>query len=228
MKGDGVAIRVHSLATNLDDLQRPPRTPQPNVLLRAFEKEGYARAFIGGSVRVGLLAGYRAAEGLRKDETEGIVRVVWKMQNPVYCDRSSMNSYYILSTAHPETDRRVLAEHFGPYIVRISDPTELLKRIEAAWQKKPLASGRCVIAPVAYDKDESLETTPGLLPPHSYSFSQKPRVPFEEEKEFRYVLTCTADVLKLRALVGGELALEKHLTLLLADCGDICSLISLA
>ena len=118
----------------------------------------------------------------------------------------------------------MLTERFGPYVVRINDAMELLKRLECAWQRHPLSSGRCVIAPVVYDKDALLDAPQGLLTPHAYSYSQKPKSPFEEEREFRYVLACTADVLKLRALVGERLVLENHLTLPLPDCGGICSL----
>jgi hypothetical protein len=215
---------MQSLAIQSSDPERTQGTTVPNVLLRAFEKEEYAQGFIRGAVRLGLLTGYRAAEARRKDETEGIVRIAWRLEYPVYCERPSMNGYYILCTSHPETDRDVLTSRFGPYFVRIDDPMELLKRIEAAWQRHPLASGRCVVVPVVYNKDELLDPAPGLLPPHEYSYSQKPRSLFEEEREFRYVLTCTADVLKLRALVSEGLALENHLTLPLRDCGDICSL----
>jgi len=162
------------------------------------------------------------AEGLRKDETEGIVRGAWRLPNPVYFERSSMNNYYILCTSHPETDSQVLAE-FGSYVVRINNPGELLKRIETTWQRHPLASGRCTIAPVVYDKDTLLDPTPGLLPLAAYSYSQKPKS-FEAEREWRYVLTCTADLLKLKALVGEGLPLEDYLTLHLPDCRDICSM----
>ena len=157
---------------------------------------------------------------MRKDETEGLVRVVWKtLPNPVYCERSSLNNYYVLSTAHPETDRHALTERYGLYVVRINDPIELLKRIEIAWQQHPLAQGPCVITPVVYNKDELLDETPGLLTPDAYSYSQKPRWPFEVDREFRYVLTCTADDVNLEGL-----AMENHLNLRLPDCCDICSL----
>jgi hypothetical protein len=199
---------------------------QPDTLLRTFEKEEHARAFIGGAIRFGLLAGYRAREDSRQDATEGLVSGVWRRQNPVYFERSSMSNYYILCTSHPETERQVLRDRFGGYIVHINDPIELLMRIEVAWEANPLASGRCVIAPVVYDKDELLDPFPWLLPPPSYSYSQKPRVPFGVEREFRYVLTCTADVLKLEALAGESLSLEDHLTLPLSECSDICSLTS--
>jgi|SRR5579862_126352 len=137
--------------------------------------------------------------------------------------RSSMNNYYILCTANREAARLALTRRYGSHVVQINDPMELLNRIEIAWQRQPLASGRCVIAPVAYDKGSLLDPTPGLLPPPEYSYSQKPKW-FEEDREFRYVLTCAADVIKLRALAGEGLAPEDHLTLSLPDCGDICSL----
>ena len=48
------------------------------------------------------------------------------------------------------------------------------------------------------------------------------------EMEFRYVLTCTADVIKLQAIAKSESrqprSLDNHLTLALPDCADICSL----
>lgn len=133
---------------------------------------------------IGLMAGYRVAGDSRQDKTEGIVRVVWRLENPVYCESSSMNSRYILSTSHPETDRHLLTQRFGSYVVGINDPIELSRRIEIAWQRHPWASGRCVIAPVMYDKDSLFDPVPGLLPPREYSYSQKPKVPFEVEREF--------------------------------------------
>ena len=194
----------------------------PEALLRFFEDEEHARGFVLGQLRVGLLDGYRAAEGSRRDEAEGNVRLKWALVNPVDCDRSSMNSYYILCTAHPNVDRSRLSKKFGSYIVRINDPMELLARIDAAWHKHPLAGGRSVIVRVVYDKGDLLQPTPGLLPPPEYSYCQKPRVPFEEDQEFRYVLTCTADDAKLKAFANG---LQRHLTLQLPDCRDICSLV---
>jgi hypothetical protein len=142
----------------------------------------------------------------------------------VQCERTSGNAFYILSASHPETDTRVLIERFGSFIVRIHQPAELLRRIELALQKHFLAQGPCVIAPVVYNKGDLFDATPGLLTPHSYSYSQKPKLPFEVEREFRYVLTCTADVVKLAAFAGESLALENHLTLPLPDCRDICSI----
>src|SRR5437867_2261059 len=205
----------------------------PPLLLRAFKERDHARSFIEGHIRFGLLEGYRTIEGLRRDETEGKMSVCWNLPNPVHCDRSSMNPHYILCTSHPEANRSLLIERFGPHIVRINDPITLLKRIRVVWEQRPLAAGRCVIEPVVYNKDTLLEPISGLLPPVEYSYSQKPKfdpqgLDFEEEREFRYVLTCTADQVKLNTLADSEGrprgVLNDHFFLKLPDCSDICSL----
>lgn len=201
----------------------PRKRQTPKALLRAFAREQYARDFIAGGVRVGLLPAYRSIEGSRRDDSEGSVRVVWDLDNPVFCDRTSMNSYYILATSDSAVDIAVLRERFGPSVVRINDPLELLRRIDRVWSQDPLAIGRCVIKPVVYNKDELRGPTPGLLPPVSYSFAQKPGS-YEIEREFRYVLTYTCDAVKLKSLLGSGLCLPNHRVLPLGDCSDICGL----
>ena len=129
----------------------------------------------------------------------------------------SLNSHYVLCTEHPEADRSVLIERWeSPYIVRITDPMALLERINAVWHADSRASGLCVIYPVEYNKGESLEPTPSLIPPANYSYCQKPRVRFDVEREFRYVLTCKIDP-DWESEDGGQ-----HICLALPDCSDIC------
>ena len=138
-----------------------------------------------------------------------------------------MNPYYVLCASHPEVDKCHLRTRYGQFIVRINDPLALLERIETVWSGHALASGHAVIEPVEYNKGALLEPTPGLLPPIPYSYAQKP-ASFHEDMEYRYVLTCTADIIKLGAfsMAEGRTAghLEDHLTLFLPDCSDICSL----
>jgi len=143
------------------------------------------------------------------------VSVDWNCSTPVHCDRSSLNHFYILCTSDPNAEQSELAERFGKYFVRISDPLDLCRRIEVEWRKRPYALAPCLIAPVAYNKGMLLAPAPGLLPPVEYSYSQKPNA-FEAEREFRYVLTCTADA---------SFEPDSHLTLSLSDCRDICSLV---
>ena len=184
-----------------------------------FDQQGYAAQFIQGVLRLGRLDNYRWSQDCRRDESEGRVSLQWNLANPVYCDRLCVNAYYLLRASHPDVDRQVIAK-FGRHIVRIADPKVLLTRIEAAWCQHPLAVGRCIIAPVVYDKNQCLQPTSGLLPPTEYSYCQKPAT-FSDEREFRYVLTCTADAVKLREF--GEI--PPHVELRLPDCSDICSLI---
>lgn len=193
----------------------------PASLLRIFNQKEYALRFIRGEVRLGLLTAYQQIEGLRRDETEGEVFFQWSTQpNPVFYDGCSMNPRFILCTSHPDADRHYLASKFGQFFVRINDPASLLRRIAARWRDHPLASGSSVIASVIYNKGEVLEPTPCLIPPPEYSYCQKPKR-YEREQEFRYVLTCVADTIKLKQF---EAELTSHLTLQLQDCSDICSL----
>jgi hypothetical protein len=189
----------------------------PNTLLRFLKEEEYAESFIAGKVRFGRLDYYKTIEDLRRDETEGIAAFDWNTNHPVHYKGASLNSHPVLSTAHPEVDRSRLIERWkSPYIVRINDPMALLERINAVWRADSRASGLCLIYPVEYNKGEVLEPTPWLIPPPNYSYCQKPRISFEIEREFRYVLTCKVD--PDRASEDQN----QHVCLTLPDCSDIC------
>ncbi len=205
-------------------------------LLRFFEKEEYARSFVEGEIRFGLLDRYKTIEGSRKDEAEGRVSFYWNLKAPqLRIDRKtrevvdrtesdqnihgsglSLNRYYILCTSHPEADLAVLSEKFGRFVVRINDPLSLLQRIRAIWQKHQLAldDDSAFVAPVVYNKNGLLEPDPYLIAPAGYSYSQKPSS-FEQEREFRYVLICSVD---------DKRTFENFITLTVGDCSDICSL----
>jgi len=186
----------------------------PNTFLRFLEKEDHAESFIAGKVRFGRLDYYKTMEDSRRDETEGTAAFDWSTGSPIHYEGVSLNSHFLLCTAHPESDRSVLVERFGSYIVRINDPIALLKRINAVWRADSRASGLCVIHPVEYNKGEALEPTPFLIPPTNYSYCQKPRMPFEIEREFRYVLTCKVDT--------DRASRDQPVWITLPDCSDIC------
>jgi hypothetical protein len=168
------------------------------------------------------------------DETEGQVSFYWNKKAPqivfesgkvvargisdqnIQYSGSSVNPYFILCTSHPEADGQVLGEKFGHFIVRIIDPPTLLNRVKGAWAKHAWAFEGCAfIAQVVYNKGELLEPSPGLVGPPEYSYCQKPRVPFHEEREYRYVLLCSIDTKR---------ALTEHLFLTIPDCSDILEL----
>ncbi len=189
----------------------------PNTLFRFFEKEDYAESFIAGKVRFGRLDYYKTIEGSRRDEAEGSAAFDWSTSQPIHYEGTSLNSHFILCTTHPEADKAVLIARFkSPYIVRINNPIALLERINVVWPADFRASGLCEIYPVEYNKGESLEPTPSLIPPANYSYCQKPRKPFEVEREFRYVLTCKVHADR------GSAEPDQHVSLPLPDCSDIC------
>ena len=81
-------------ATAQPDERRTTLTKEiPDTLLRTFEDEDHARSFVRGTIRFGLLKGYRHFEDSRRDETEGRVYLTWKLSNPVHCDCSPMTPY---------------------------------------------------------------------------------------------------------------------------------------
>jgi hypothetical protein len=167
-----------------------------------------------GRLRFGCQDYYKRIEGSRRDDTEGTGTFDWDTRpNPIHYEGSSLNTRFLLCTTHPGADRALLTQRFGAnYIVVIKDPNALLERINAAWRDHPLASGRCDLVQVEYNKGALLEPDPYLMPPPGLTHKQKAQS-YEMEREFRYVLTCTS---------GTEPALKNHLCLTLPDCSDIC------
>jgi hypothetical protein len=206
----------------------------PGTLVRYFKREEHARQFISGQIRFGLLDSYRTVEDRRKDETEGCVSFYWNKKAPqiviengrivahaesdqnIHYSGPSINPHFVLCTSHPDADPLVLKEKFGRIVVSINDPATLLSRIKNAWANHAWAFEGCAfVAPVVYNKGELLEPNPGLVGPPEYSYSQKPRVPFQEEREYRYILLCSIDTKR---------ALTEHLFLTIPDCSDILAL----
>lgn len=211
-------------------------TDIPSALLRFFEREEYARRFVAGQLRFGLLGYYRTVEGSRRDVGEGRASLYWALRAPqaiidaqsgqivgqtapdrrVHYSGVSLNPYYALCTSHFEANIPLLATKFGKFIVRMSDPVALLDRIKAVWHKHDWSlENSAFIAPVEYNRDGLLEPDPYFLAPPHYFYSQKSEL-YREEREYRYLLMCTVDVTR---------SLPDHLDLLVPDCSDICSLI---
>ncbi len=190
-------------------------TNDPSSLLRFFSKEEFARQFVAGEIRFGLLEYYRGIEDLRRDEGEGQSSVYYKVSdNIIHSKVSSLNRYYILCTSHPEANVSRLARKYGRFMVRINNPSVLLDRVKLAWQTHDLAVDRgAFMTPVEYTKDELRDADPYLLSPPQLTYSQK-RKSYEEDREHRYFLKCRVDLQRVW---------ENHLILTLDDCADICS-----
>jgi len=203
----------------MSDIRHPvqasvPLAAIPERVLRFFRQESHARSFVTGQIRFGSLDRYRTIEGARRDETEGRVSLLWNLENPVYCQSSSLNPFYILSSSHLDADRRVLRQRFGEHVVEIEDTRALLERINIQRKAHPAFLTECTIEAVPYDKDKLVDPKPYLIPPYEYSCCQKPRR-FEDEREIRYILRCD---------VGTPLPPDP-VVLEVGDCRDICRLI---
>lgn len=191
----------------------------PSSLLRFVGQDEHAFEFIAGQIRFGLLDCYRVIEASRRDEKEGRVSFVWGLKESdwnIHYRGRSMNPYYILCTSHPDVNVTMMTKNFGSFIIRIGNPLALLERIKVAWRNHEWAfADNAEVAPVVYNKDELLKKDRYFNAPSHYSYSQKPKS-FVNEREFRYVLTCSDDT---------KLTLINSLTLPVGDCSDICYLV---
>jgi hypothetical protein len=207
----------------------------PPFLLRFIDNEDYARQFLKGEVRFGLLSYYKKIEGVRRDKKEGQASFFWNKAAPQITidlrsnqiiDRGesdqniryrgfSINQRYILCTSHPEADANKLKKEIGTFIIRIKQPLVLLNKIKEAWKNHPFSlNGSTELKPVVYNRDGLLEPDPYLIAPADYSYTQKSKLD-EYQKEYRYVLTCT---------VNTDRVYEDHITIKLEGCDEICCL----
>jgi hypothetical protein len=188
---------------------------------------------MAGAIRFGVLEYYRGIENSRRDDGEEQLSPYFRVKAPqliiekqpgrmigvaesdknIHSMVSSLNRYYILCASHPEVNISSLAQKYGRFVVRINNPLVLLERVKV-WQSHDLAlEGSADIAPEEYTKDELRDADPYLVSPPHLTYSQK-RKSYEEDREYRYLLQCK---------VGPKRTWESHLTITLADCGDICS-----
>jgi hypothetical protein len=192
----------------------------PATLRRAFKTAEYARQFIAGEIRFGLLSHYRTQEGWRQDQTEGNASLIWNLResnpeaNNVHYSGSSLNAYYALCTSHPDVCECYLKKHFGSFIVCINEPSTLLQRIRTAWKDDERAFPDAFITPVVYNKGELFEANRFFLSPPCLTYNQKP-TRFSQDREYRYLLQCR---------VGAKE--DPTITLKVPSCSDICSLVS--
>ncbi len=219
-------------------------TNLPSSLLRFFHEEEFARQFVAGEARFGILEYYRRIEDSRRDESEGESSVYFRAKAPqLIIDRKtgrtidvtesdenihstvvSLNPYYVLCTSHPEVNITTLAGKYGRFMVRIDSPLVLLERVKIAWQTHDLAldGDAAFTAPVEYTKDELRDADPYLLSPPHLTYAQKPKShegkSYEEDREYRYLLLCKVDTKR---------EWENHLTLRLGDCSDICTAVTI-
>lgn len=188
----------------------------PSTLLRAFEKEEYARQFIKGHLRFGLLEYYRRVEDCRQDRTEGKASLTlaggpdhWS----AYYSLSSPNPHYIICFSHPAVCTCTISK-FGKFVVCINNPAKLIERIREVWKhddRRSLSSPDS-IWPVVYNKDDREEIASDILYSSCLVYTQKAPA-YAMDREYRYVLKCQSGTKR-----------EESLTLDVGNCSDICSL----
>jgi hypothetical protein len=189
----------------------------PDTLFRAFAKEEYAREFLMGNLRFGLLQYYGQMEDCRRDETEGRASIRWNLKDEdptlsnVTYSGTSLNLYYALCTSAPAGTSEVTK--FGAFVVQIHKPLVLLERICNTWESDPRASGEAFIVPVLYNKDELVDPPPYFIAPPCLVYAQKP-VKYSPEAEYRYMVSCKVGTKE-----------EQFLSLQIGPCDDICSLL---
>jgi hypothetical protein len=159
----------------------------PAVLLRTFKMEDYARQFLAGDIRFGLLQHYRKMEDCRRDESEGRASIRWDLEshnsslhNVTYTG-TSLNLYYVLCTSHSGVCKTHLAE-FGSFVIEINQPLKLLERICDAWRNDDRSSSDAFITPVLYNKHDLVPPPPYFIAPPSLVYAPKTSLVFPRSR----------------------------------------------
>ena len=161
-------------------------------LYRAFTTEHYAREFVEGRFRMGRLDRYRDIEdGARVDATEGLGHYVggdgvnehFELGNPIY----------ILCCSAADVDLQFLRAKMGPFIVKISDPSQLVTDISSSIKEqgmKLFGTARC--RAVEYNKGSKVTADLDEMGRAELSLAQK-HSSFSKEKEHRLFVVVNAD-----------------------------------
>lgn len=159
----------------------------PKPLYRAFKSATYAENFISrGDLRLGLLQTYQIIEDkCRADTSEGLGHYVDAEGTGEHFQ--SGNVTYILCLSGPDVDLSYIAGKFGSIIVRVGDPCQLTKEIQAALENlgfKLFGGVRC--AQVEYSKGLSKHKDLDASDRWKLAVLQKPPS-FSCEREVRIV-----------------------------------------
>lgn len=157
-----------------------------DVAYRVFDKEIHMESFLSGRLRFGSLTYYKRTESsVRRDATEGAFHFL--------VDSVNNTGEYISSQVYALCFHRTLESakksKFGKYIVEVSNPSKLAELATSKMQG--LAHnfvGGIEGVLVEYNKGEEFHSRPEQLELARLVYSQKPRVPFEPENEFRMVI----------------------------------------
>lgn len=153
---------------------------------RVFEKEIHMNSFLSGKLRFGLLDYYRRSESTaRRDCSEGVSSF---LVNSVANSGEYISSYVYALCLH-RTQESARSSKFGDYIVEIHDPIKLAELATSRMDEMEHDFvGGIEGVVVEYNKGEEFNSRPAQLELARLIYSQKPRLPFEPENEFRMVI----------------------------------------
>jgi len=104
----------------------------PDVLFRAFPHRTYAEDFVRGRFRLGSLAYYRdVADESRRDSSEGTASYRSAGGVETQATIGNHSESYLLCCATNDVDLSYLRNKMGEYIVKIHDPSALVREMES-------------------------------------------------------------------------------------------------
>ncbi len=159
-----------------------------SIAYRSFTKMEYAMQFLSGQIRFGHIYKYKKIENNKlRDETEGEGHV--QINGRISRSMFASNSIYIYCF-HRSLESTKHA-NFGPIIVEIEKPKSIADLItQNLAERKDKIFGGVEGVIIDYDKGEERPNELSTLEKSRLTYSQKLKVPFYIENEFRFVFLC--------------------------------------
>lgn len=157
----------------------------PHVLYRGFTQLNYALDFVqSGRFRLGRLDAYQHIEDIaRSDNSEGMGHFVSQDGTSMHFELG--NPTYLLCCSGGDVDIAFLRRKMGPFVVRITQPTQLISLIDDFLKKKRIKTfGGVKGALVRYNKGQIVRDELNAAERAFLSLSQKPPC-FAKEHEYR-------------------------------------------
>jgi len=153
-----------------------------------FEKDSYVESFLSGRLRFGSLTYYTKTESLaRQDNSEGVSHFLVDS----VINTGEYISCHVYALCFHRTLENAKDSKFGKHIVEVRNPIKLAELVTS--KMDDLAHnfvGGIEGVFVEYNKGEEFHSRPEKLELARLIYSQKPRDPYEPEKEFRMIILC--------------------------------------
>lgn len=163
-------------------------------LYRVFECREHVDEFLAGKIRFGNIRSYTGIEdNARKDSSEGVSHSLVGDKIIRSAFTCGGNHHYIC--CFHRTRDAAERSGFGRFIVKFNEPRKIANSVLDKLEK--MSGFLCGVEGVAvrYNKgevdSEFPEKSPDIV---RLAYSQKPRDPYESEKEFRMVINSKSDL----------------------------------